>query len=167
MCYVKTKRADFSAKNPSLKFGDLSKKIATAWKELEPEDKKVYEDMNLKDKKRYELEMESYQKPESGSEESDADSDEDDKKKKKGKTTKKKAKKDPLAPKKNMNAYMHYTIVNREKVKADNKDLKGAAVTKELGASWKKLTPEEKKPYDELAQKDKIRYEKEFEKYNQ
>jgi len=56
---------------------------------------------------------------------------------------------------------------NRDKFKAEKKDLKPKDVTKELGARWKKLSPADKKPYEELAKKDKDRYEKEFEKYNQ
>jgi len=164
MCYVKAKRADFSAKYPNMKFGDLSKKIASEWKALEPDEKKQYEDDNLKDKKRYEEEMKNYKKPESESEESDGDSEEDEKKKKK--PPKKKAKVvDPNAPKKNLNAYMYYTKENRDKVKAEKTDLKPSDVSKELGARWKKLKPEEKKPYEEMAQKDKLRYEKEIEKY--
>jgi len=89
--------------------------------------------------------------------------------KKKKKPPKKKAKveKDPNAPKKNLNAYMFYTKENRDKVKAEKADLKPADVSKELGARWKKLKPEDKKPYEELAQKDKTRYEKEVEKYKE
>jgi len=34
MCYVKEKRADYKAKHPNLGFGDLSKKIAEAWKKI-------------------------------------------------------------------------------------------------------------------------------------
>jgi len=165
MFYVKAKRGDYAAKYPGMKFGDLSKKIASAWKALEPDEKKPFEDENLKDKKRYEEEMKNYTKPESGSDESDADSEDDDKKKKK--PQKKKAKKDPNAPKKGLNAYMYFTKENRDKVKAEKTGLKPSEISKELGIRWKKLSPAEKKPYEEMAKKDKERYEKEFEKYNQ
>jgi len=72
-----------------------------------------------------------------------------------------------MRQKKNLNAYNYYMKENRDKFKAEKKDLKPKDVTKELGAKWKKLKPEEKKPYEDMAKKDKERYEKEFEKYNQ
>jgi len=164
MFYVKAKRADYAAKHPGMKFGDLSKKIASAWKALDAEGKKPYEDENLKDKKRYEEAMKSYKKPESGSSESEADSDSDKKKKK---PAKKKAKSDPNAPKKPLNAYMYFQKENRDKVKKEKTELKGSEVSKELGQRWKKLSAADKKPYEEMSQKDKARYEKEFEKYSE
>jgi high mobility group protein B1 len=78
--YLKDKRVEFQAANPTLKFGDLSRKIAAAWKALPPESKKEYLDKYEEDKKRYSKAMETYHKP---STESDDSSDESAKKKKK------------------------------------------------------------------------------------
>jgi len=38
-------------------------------------------------------------------------------------------------------------------------------IAKKIGEKWGKMTPEEKKPYEEKAAADKVRYEKEMEKY--
>ena len=40
-------------------------------------------------------------------------------------------------------------------------------VSKELGSSWKKLKPSQKKKYETLAQKDKERYQQEMEEFNE
>ena len=40
-------------------------------------------------------------------------------------------------------------------------------VSKELGASWKKLKPSQKKKYETQAQKDKERYLHEMEDFNE
>jgi len=78
MCYVKEKRADYKAKHPNLGFGDLSKKIAEAWKKLSSEEKVPFEELHAKDKARYEEDMKGYTKPESDSE---SESEEEKKKK--------------------------------------------------------------------------------------
>lgn len=43
--------------------------------------------------------------------------------------------------------------------------MKMTDVTKEIGARWKTLSAEEKVPYDEMAKKDKLRYEEEMKEY--
>jgi len=73
--------------------------------------------------------------------------------------------KDPNAPKRGSNAYMFYANTNRSKVKEANKEASNSGLLKILGESWKKLTPEEKKPYEDMAAKDKERYQKEMEAY--
>jgi len=84
--YLKDKRVEFQNQYPTLKFGELSKKIAAAWKALTPENKKDYQDKYEEDKKRYTKAMETYQKPSTESEDS---SDSSKKKKKKEEERKK------------------------------------------------------------------------------
>jgi hypothetical protein len=79
--FLKTKRAEFQARNPDDKFGELSKKIAAAWKSLDNDEKKEFTEKYQEDKKRYEKEMSTYKKPSS---ESDDSSEEESSKKKKG-----------------------------------------------------------------------------------
>jgi len=67
MFFVKHNRADYHAKFPQLLFGDLSRKMASAWKALSEEEKKTYTDMHTQDKIRFEKEMKNYKKPESSS----------------------------------------------------------------------------------------------------
>ena len=49
----------------------------------------------------------------------------------------------------------------RERVKEENPDLKVTEIAKVIGAKWKALTDEEKKKYNDMAEKDKERYEAE------
>jgi HMG (high mobility group) box len=76
-----------------------------------------------KDKERYAREMEGYTPPEgSGGKES-------------GK--KKKAKKDPNAPKGAKSAYMFFVQENREKIKEESPDISFGEMGKALGEKWK------------------------------
>ena len=91
-----------------------------------------------------------------------------------GEKMKIKAQKNPNAPKRAKSSYMFYSEEHREKVtnslKKKNPGHKGSLmglVSKELGAKWKKLKPEQKKKYEVLAQKDKERYQQEMEEFNE
>ena len=89
----------------------------------------------------------------------------EDKSKKVKFPTKKKATKDPNKPKKGNTAWIFFTNDMREKVKGENPEAKTTDLTKIMSPMWKALTDEEKKPYQEMAVADKVRYEKEMEGY--
>jgi hypothetical protein len=72
-----------------------------------------------------------------------------------------KKEKDPNAPKKPLGAYMFYCKEARVPLKEEHPELKVTEIGSKLGAQWKLLTEEEKKPYYDLAEKDKVRYAKE------
>ena len=74
--------------------------------------------------------------------------------------------KDPNAPKRAMNAYMHYSSANRAKIKEADKEASVSDVAKKLGEAWRGLSDNERKLYEDLAAKDKERYQKEMEAYN-
>ncbi|KAG6914599.1 hypothetical protein DXG01_016375 [Tephrocybe rancida] len=77
-----------------------------------------------------------------------------------------KGKKDPKAPKRALSAYMFFSQDWRERIKAENPDAGFGEVGKLLGAKWKELDEEEKKPYVEQAAKDKTRAEDEKAAYD-
>ena len=112
------------------------------------EEKAKYEKMAAADKERYAKEMESYEPP------SDDDDDDDQKK---PAAKKKKAKKDPNAPKKGLSSFMIFSQKMRPKVKAENPELTFGELGKKMGELFKALSPEEKEPYEALAQADKER----------
>ncbi|KAE9387035.1 hypothetical protein BT96DRAFT_838275, partial [Gymnopus androsaceus JB14] len=68
-------------------------------------------------------------------------------------------------PKRALSAYMFFSQDWRERIKAENPDAGFGEVGKLLGAKWKELDDEEKKPYVEQAAKDKERAEEEKEAY--
>jgi hypothetical protein len=152
MLYMQAQRGSVMAENPALKFGEVSKKISEDWKVLSEAQKKVYADKAAEDKKRYDAEMKHYKPPVGGEDESDD-------------RPKKKAKKDPDAPKRGQNAYMFFVNELREKMKAENTTMKAPDLAKFAGEKWRTMTPEEKKPYDEKAAADKERAERETAAY--
>ncbi|ODV81707.1 Non-histone chromosomal protein 6 [Suhomyces tanzawaensis NRRL Y-17324] len=81
----------------------------------------------------------------------------------KRKTTRKK--KDPDAPKRSLSAYMFFANETRDIVRAENPGVSFGQVGKLLGERWKKLTADEKVPYETKADADKKRYEKEKAEY--
>lgn len=116
------------------------------------DEKAKYEKMAAADKERYAKEMKSYTPP-AGSED-----------KKTG--AKKKAKKDPDAPKKAMSAFMYFSNKMRPKIKAENPDISFGDLGKRIGELYRALTPEEKEPYEKMATNDKKRFERDNAAYN-
>jgi len=86
--------------------------------------------------------------------------------KKSEKTPRAKAKKNPNAPKRPLSAYMFFSQDWRERIKAENPDAGFGEIGKLLGAKWKEMDDEDKKPYNEQAAADKVRADKEKEAMN-
>ncbi|KAJ3071133.1 FACT complex subunit, partial [Rhizoclosmatium hyalinum] len=59
--YSNAKRTQIKDEEPSLSMTDISKKIGTMWKEITAEEKKIYEDLAVKDKDRYKREMAAWE----------------------------------------------------------------------------------------------------------
>jgi len=81
-----------------------------------------------------------------------------------------KAPKDPNKPKRGKSAFMFYCDKYRPDLIAAQKKkgkVRIGEIAKKLGADWKKLKENQKKPYDKAAAKDKERYEKEIGEYNE
>lgn len=64
-------------------------------------------------------------------------------------------------PKRALSAYMFFSQDWRERIKSENPDAGFGEVGKLLGAKWKELDDDERKPYVEMAAKDKARAEEE------
>jgi hypothetical protein len=78
----------------------------------------------------------------------------------------KKGKKDPLAPKKSLSAYMYFGTDIRSDVKSGG-NIPFAEITKEIGRRWKAATPEVRSKYEALAKKDTERYQREKQAYRE
>ena len=79
---------------------------------------------------------------------------------------KKKQKKDPNAPKRNMSAYFLYSIEARPQIKAENPDASFGEIARAISARFKELSDTEKAKWDEKAAADKERYQREMAIYN-
>ena len=79
--------------------------------------------------------------------------------------SKRKPLKDPEAPKKNATSYMLATKEWRPMFKETNPKATAPEITKLMGAKWKALSDSEKKPFEEAAKADKVRYERAMTSY--
>lgn len=79
------------------------------------------------------------------------------------KVTKKRTRKDPNSPKRAMSAYFMYVQKERQEMeKRGEKISKVTEFTKAVSERWRRMTPTEKEPYEQLSGKDKERYEAEM-----
>ncbi|KDN53631.1 hypothetical protein K437DRAFT_218621, partial [Tilletiaria anomala UBC 951] len=76
-------------------------------------------------------------------------------------TRKTKKSKDPNAIKKPLSAYMYFSQAQREQVKLENPEAGFGDVGRLLGAKWKQMTDDQKRPYVAQADADKARHERE------
>lgn len=85
----------------------------------------------------------------------------------KGKKRNKKGMKDVNAPKQPLSGYLRFLTQRREKVRRENPHLSFTEISKQLGAEWSGLAQHEKQRYLDDAEKDKERYNREMEAYQQ
>ena len=193
MFFSNAMRSKIKADNPEMAFGDIAKEIGKQFKALSAEEKKEWEEKAATDKARYQAEMADYSAPEADSDDSGA-----------GGGGKKKAVKDPNAPKKPMSAYMQYSVANRARIKEAHptaafgdivrsrfvcdflpkilERLNWDAVltkcfllffiialsllqAKLVSQQFKEMDDDEKKKYEDMAKKDKMRYQEEMKNY--
>jgi len=161
------------------------KELQQEWKEIKGDARKKYTDMAAEDKKRFDREnaehealQKLYQQREQEKTQSAAmalyeahqlaakamaNKPDDGKKKKKTK--------DADAPKRAKSAYMYFCEAKRTEVVSKNTDKSPTEVMKILGEEWAKLSKGKggkngTKKFDDLAEKDKARYEKEKAAYD-
>lgn len=87
------------------------------------------------------------------------------KKDKKTKTKKTKATKDKDAPKRAISAFFYFQKERRTTLKKEKPDLANKELISKMSTEWNAMKTEARKPYDELAEQDKKRYQTEKEKY--
>jgi len=80
-------------------------------------------------------------------------------------SSKKKSKKDSNAPKKPLTSYMLFMSSQRSKIKEQNPDMSFADLSRQVASEFKKLTPDGKQKYEDMAKKDKERYNNEMKNY--
>ena len=134
-------RKQLQEDNDDLGFGDVNKKLGEMWNQLNSKDRKPYEKKAVTDKKRYETEFTTARQKAIDS----------------GEYTP-----NPLEGiKKARTSYLCFSTDSsirkkHSKQASDNKEL-----MKILGSVWGEMDEQERKPYQDLADQDKERYEKE------
>lgn len=126
-------------------------KSAEIWKGLSEEEKKPYVEKSKQDEARYkkqlaDLEANGFFMTEDGQKSTDLYV---DPKKKYGERC--------VVPKKPLSAYLFYTTENVNRLK-EKEGCTHPEAMKKCGELWNKLTPEEKKAYEDAHEKDVLRY---------
>ena len=140
-------RDEVKEENPSMKMGEITKKLGEMWKNTDEDLKDEYKEKAKQDKYRYERELEDYV-PKDGY---------------KNPKDKKKSKPKSNSPKRARSAYIFFCQENRDKV--DNLGLKNTDILKKLGEMWHSLDEKNKKKYKKMSDNDKDRYEEEMKLY--
>lgn len=83
------------------------------------------------------------------------------------KSKRRKRARDVNAPEKPLTGYVRFLNDRREAVRAANPTANFSDITKILANEWSKLGPQEKQKYLDEAEKDRVRYSKEMEQYQQ
>lgn len=173
LAYSKKHRAEVKESFPELKSTEIVKKLATMWKDVSTEERKIYKDMVAEDKKRYDTEMTEWKLRK----QTIADNCPITQHKKRhdkslqmlkslGKRRKliKKCKKtrDPSRPKRAMNSYNAFSKVKRLSLKETHPNIKTTEVMGVLAKLWKNTSEEERASFVKMANDDKVRYETEM-----
>lgn len=142
MRFVNEKRADIKADNPGAGIGEVAKIAGKMWKELDEDEKKVYEKAYQKERKVYLEKMEDYVAPPGC------------------KPVKSKPTKDPNAPKKPLTAYFAWMNENRARIKEENPDAGLGEISKIAGREWKDVDEDERAELDANYKKGMEEYKK-------
>ncbi|XP_003372975.1 high mobility group protein 1.2 [Trichinella spiralis] len=137
MCYEEHKK-----KYPSenVQVTEISKKCSEKWKTMTQQEKQRFYELAQKDRERYQAEVAAF-----GGEDA--------------LRKRKRNKKDPNAPKRALSAFFFFSHAERPEVQKSHPDWKVGQLAQELGRMWKALNDEQKRKYEEMAIKDKARYE--------
>jgi len=144
--FTNEQRPKFKADNPDKSTTELTTLMSQEWRNMTDGDKKKYVDLSEVDKQRYMKEKEEYE----SNSENDSSESENEKPKKA---------KDPEAPKKNVNSWMHFC----KETRAKHQDVKHTIAA--LKVMWADL--DDKSEYEEMAKMDKERYVKEKKEYEE
>ena len=82
------------------------------------------------------------------------------------KTRKKRAAKDPNAPKKPLTSYILFYNHLRSSVAEKNTELSQVDIAKEIARQWKEMSESDKNYWKGIYEKDKVKYDQEMVKYN-
>ena len=160
LLYQNAMRDQFKRENPGMTFGQLAKYTSHMYKNLTPEEKATWDARAAQDKARYDAEVATYVPP--PGHDARGNVIEAHRPKKRSKRTPK----DPSAPKRASGAYVFFTNEMRPIVMKQFPGIKFVEMGRVLGERWRALGPTEKKRFEEMAAKDKERFQAEMQQYS-
>jgi hypothetical protein len=176
------------ATNPTSSFQEVTKIIATMWNGLSIAEREPYKLAAEVDKERYEKELATYTPSDDEDDDEEEEEDEEDsfdnqadeqfdddeygsedyEKPLRRAAPKKRAKKEKKpGPKRPSNAYLIFVNAKRPEVLLQNPTWPITEAVRHLGALWKSMTDQDKTIYNELAARDKVRYERELREFSE
>lgn len=159
LLYQNAMREQFKRANPGMTFGQLAKYTSHMYRNLTPEEKATWDARAAQDKQRYNAELAAYRPP-PGHDARGVLIEEHRPRKRS-----KRGPRDPAAPKRASGAYVMFTNDMRPILNREFPGIKFVELGKLLGERWRALTPAQKKPYDDMAAEDKIRFQLEMQQY--
>ncbi|CAL0312594.1 unnamed protein product [Lupinus luteus] len=167
---------EIKKENSEAEFKEVSNMLGAKWKTVSAEEKRPYEEKYHAEREAYlqvmakeRRESEAMKLLEEGQKHKIAMELLDQYIQYKGETEKEtkknKKEKDPLKPKHPMSGYFLFTNDRRPALLAENKNV--LEVSKITAEEWKNMTEKQKKPYEEIAKKNKEKYMHEMEAYKQ
>lgn len=150
--FCKDKRPQVMAENPNADFAESNRKLGELWKAAPTDEREQYTSTAAKMRVEFQRDMAKYK------EEHPKVSSEDESPKKR----RKRAKKDPDAPKKPTSAYFYFQKKIRPQIKEELGEKAAVGdIAKKIAERWRVLTAADKQPYNELAEEDRERYRRE------
>uniref|UniRef100_A0A1I7X8U3 High mobility group protein 1.2 n=1 Tax=Heterorhabditis bacteriophora TaxID=37862 RepID=A0A1I7X8U3_HETBA len=143
MCYEEHKK---KYPNENVQVTEISKKCSEKWRTMSDDEKRRFYELAQKDAERYQAEVAAY-----GGEDA--------------MRKRKRAKKDPNAPKRALSAFFFFSQDRRPEVQQQHPEWKVGQVAQELGKMWKSVSVDEKELYERKAMADKERYAEQMRDY--
>jgi hypothetical protein len=122
---------------------DIAKKVSQAWRELKPDERKVWEDLAAKDKARFDVEKQMYAGPWKIA-------------------ANKRTPKDPSAPKRPSSAFLSFSNKRRAELKKNNPNATNADLSKMLSKTWKTCDDDTRREYTESEAQLRAKYKVEI-----
>lgn len=166
LLYQNAMRDQFKNDNPGMTFGQLSKYTSHMYKNLTAQEKTEWESRAIDDKARFEEEMRHYVPP-PGFDANGILIDTHPASRITAAVTKKvKKPRDPNAPKRARGSYVFFTNYIRPIIMKERPNTKFVELGSMMGERWRSLSADERKKYEELANEDRDRFNRETEEYN-
>lgn len=148
MCFSEAKSKAIREKmGPHTKGGPVET-VAAEWRKLPPKSRVHWEEMAKAEKKRFSNERDALCKTHKGP-----------------LARKIRAKKNPLAPRRPMSAFLMYAQQKRRSLQSENPDIPNNDISRLLGEIWRNASPSEKRPHMEREEVERKLYKAKVEKW--
>lgn len=139
-------RPQVRTENPNLPITAVAAHLGAVWRGMTPAEKQPFEELAVRDRARYAHEAAALPPTPKGT----------------GKRTPGRPRKTPAkapgTPKRPLNAYLLFANQYRPQLRAQYPQLPITEVTRQMGAQWRGMGPEQKRPFEEQALRERERY---------